>query len=147
MVRYHLTSHTELHVRADIVRAFNEEANDFLQMMPADHFEYGATINLPEWKKSKSNHLMVSVNQVLKQYRVPEEADYVAPPSGYVLFNAEAGTILTFGKQAIHLSLNVTNLLNTSYRDYLNRFRYYADEQGRNVSLKIKVPFQFAKKN
>ncbi|MBL7913430.1 MAG: TonB-dependent receptor [Bacteroidia bacterium] len=147
MVRYHLTAHTELHVRADIVRAFNEEANDFLQMMPADHFEYGATINLPEWKKTKSNHLMVSVNQVLKQYRVPDEADYVAPPSGYVLLNAEAGTILTFGKQAIHLSLNVTNLLNTSYRDYLNRFRYYADEQGRNVSLKIKVPFQFAKKN
>ena len=32
------------------------------------------------------------------------------------------------------------NLLNTSYRNYMNRFRYYADEMGRNISIRLKMP-------
>ena len=43
-----------------------------------------------------------------------------------------------------YLSLSVTNLLNTSYREYLNRFRYYADEMGRNITLRIKIPFEIS---
>jgi iron complex outermembrane recepter protein len=35
----------------------------------------------------------------------------------------------------------VTNLTNVSYRDYLNRFRYYMDDLGRNISLRVMVPF------
>lgn len=35
------------------------------------------------------------------------------------------------------VNLRVSNALNADYRDYLNRFRYYADDQGRNISLKV----------
>ena len=38
------------------------------------------------------------------------------------------------------IGVGVDNLLNTSYRDYLNRFRYYTDEMGTNVSLRVKIP-------
>ena len=46
-------------------------------------------------------------------------------------------------KYDIQVGLSINNILNTSYRDYLNRFRYFADEMGRNISLKIKIPFRF----
>jgi iron complex outermembrane receptor protein len=39
------------------------------------------------------------------------------------------------------LSLRVSNALNAAYRDYLNRFRYYADDQGRNISFKLAYSF------
>jgi iron complex outermembrane receptor protein len=35
----------------------------------------------------------------------------------------------------------ITNLLNTSYRNNLNRLRYYADDLGRNVLLNIKFNY------
>jgi iron complex outermembrane receptor protein len=41
----------------------------------------------------------------------------------------------------MNVGIGVNNLLNTSYRDYLNRFRYYTDEMGTNVTLRLKIPF------
>jgi len=35
------------------------------------------------------------------------------------------------------VNLNVNNILNTNYRNYLNRQRYYADELGRNFNLQF----------
>jgi iron complex outermembrane receptor protein len=31
--------------------------------------------------------------------------------------------------------------LDVSYREYLNRFRFYADELGRNFNIKIKINY------
>ena len=55
--------------------------------------------------------------------------------------NFVMGFVVPIKNQSITFNLVVDNLLNTTYRDYLNRFRYYSDELGRNISLKIKVPF------
>jgi iron complex outermembrane receptor protein len=35
----------------------------------------------------------------------------------------------------------VSNLLNTSYRDYMDRFRYFTDAIGRSISLRLKYRF------
>jgi iron complex outermembrane receptor protein len=64
---------------------------------------------------------------------VEKGSDYAAPPAGYYLVNLNAG--MTYKK--LEVSLRISNALNAAYRDYLNRFRYYADDQGRNISLKI----------
>jgi iron complex outermembrane receptor protein len=39
------------------------------------------------------------------------------------------------------LSFGVDNHFDVRYRDYLSRFRFFADEPGRNVSLRVSVPF------
>jgi iron complex outermembrane receptor protein len=44
-------------------------------------------------------------------------------------------------KLPVTVSLSVDNLLDTAYRDYLNRYRYYADDAGRNITIRVKVPF------
>jgi iron complex outermembrane receptor protein len=37
-------------------------------------------------------------------------------------------------------------MLNTRYRNYMNRWRYFADEAGINFSIKLKIPFNINQK-
>jgi iron complex outermembrane receptor protein len=91
--------------------------------------------------KVKSIFLQLGTSFIDKQYRTPKNVDYVAAPNAYFLINFDLGFVVPIKNQSITFNLVVDNLLNTTYRDYLNRFRYYSDELGRNISLKIKVPF------
>jgi iron complex outermembrane receptor protein len=58
-----------------------------------------------------------------------------------MLVNAEGGFTVALAGHPFTLGLNVSNALNTTYRDYLNRLRYYADDPGRNVMLRLKYEF------
>ncbi|MEZ0483640.1 TonB-dependent receptor [Fibrella aquatica] len=79
---------------------------------------------------------------VARQARVPANSDFAPPPPAYSLWTASAGGTLIFtDRQSVDISLTVTNLFDVQYRDYLNRFRYYADDLGRNVALRLKWGF------
>jgi iron complex outermembrane receptor protein len=41
----------------------------------------------------------------------------------------------TFGKTNATVAFSIQNILNTNYRDYLNRQRFFADEMGRNFQI------------
>ena len=45
----------------------------------------------------------------------------------------------TIVKKPNQLRKEVVNLLNQTYRDYMNRFRYFNDEPGRSINLRIKL--------
>ena len=45
------------------------------------------------------------------------------------------------GKTQLTTSLAVNNVLNTNYRDYLNRQRFFADDLGRNIILQVKLNY------
>ena len=47
----------------------------------------------------------------------------------------------TSNKTALTVGLEISNLLNTSYRNYLNRLRLYADDLGRNFLLTFKLNY------
>jgi len=68
--------------------------------------------------------------------------DVSTPPEDYFLLGFEASTTFTpFSYGSMQASLRINNLLNTSYRDYLNRLRYYSDNLGRNVMLQLKYNY------
>ena len=85
-----------------------------------------------------------STTAVTQQRNVPLNSDYIAPPKGYLLMNLDLGTSFLVKKQIVSINLSVINLANTVYRDYLNRFRYYSNELGRNFTVRIKVPFSIS---
>lgn len=68
--------------------------------------------------------------------------DISSPPPSYHLlhFYSEATFILS-EKTNLNISLGVNNLLNTAYRNYLNRLRFYADELGRNITLQLQLNY------
>lgn len=108
-----------------------------------------------DWKKSG---VSLTNLYVAKQNRVPTKVifkdipaneiifnqyggDFAPPPPAYMLWSAAFTQQLRVNRQPLSLSLTVTNLLNTTYRDYLNRFRYFADEMGRNFVIRAKYVF------
>ena len=79
----------------------------------------------------------------LKQFRFVDGSDFIPPPKAYTLIGFEAAATFMLNHQPFIVGLSVSNLLNVKYRDYLSRFRYYTDEMGRNISVKIKIPLSF----
>ena len=63
--------------------------------------------------------------------------DFLAPPGAYSLVGMDMSAKRRLGKTALRLGLSVDNLLNSVYRDYLDRQRYFSDAMGRNVKVKI----------
>ena len=63
------------------------------------------------------------------------------PPNGYHLLNFSSGFEFNMSKTKVNLNFSIDNVLNQSYRNYLNRLRYYADDLGRNFKVQIKINY------
>ncbi len=143
------------------VRADNLQRREPIYQMPSDRLTFLAHYHLPNASFLKTNFIEIGMTLVRRQDRfptLPEPKDLppffpdaeayrnylcliVQPPAGYALFNLSAGTELSFGAQSLFISLSVQNLFNQRYRDYLSRFRYFADDAGRNIILRLHAPF------
>jgi iron complex outermembrane receptor protein len=70
------------------------------------------------------------------------EVDVSTPPPGYYLLNFYTEKEFNlFKKVQTRMAFTVQNILNTNYRDYLNRQRFYADDLGRNIQIQFKFNY------
>ena len=138
---YHLNSTIEWKIKSSLLRAWNTSKNEWLQLMPSDRVESEIGFHIDRNQKIKHLYIGPSVQYVSKQTRVPSNADFVAPPAAYWLVNLTAAMHFRIGKQHAELGCTVTNLTNSSYRDYMDRFRYFADAIGRSISIRLKYKF------
>ncbi|NMH89415.1 TonB-dependent receptor [Flavivirga algicola] len=68
--------------------------------------------------------------------------DISTPPPAYHLLHFQSDiTLEVFNKTKLNISLNIKNVFNTSYRENLNRLRYFADDLGRNFMLQLKLNY------
>ncbi len=68
--------------------------------------------------------------------------DFAPSPAAYNLLKMAVTKKLKFAAtKSLDLALTIQNLLNQSYRDYMNRQRYYADDLGRNIAIKAHYSF------
>jgi iron complex outermembrane receptor protein len=111
-----------------------------LVYMPSNRIKSELNYQFKNYQKMSNSTLSVSCNYVARQHRAPPKLDYKEPPNAYILFEMKYSTDFQIGKQNATLILGVNNLLNTRYRDYLDRFRYYCDAPGRNFYLKLTIP-------
>lgn len=138
---YALFSKLDIAAKTSLLYAYNQTIHDYLINTPSNRISIDLKLHSPSLKKLIEPYFQTSFLMVSKQYNVPQNVDYVASPKGYSLLNFDAGTSLKVNGQLISFNLSVTNALNTVYRDYLNRFRYFSNEVGRNIVLRVKVPF------
>jgi len=119
--------------------------------MPSTNFS-----NTISYQNDKLKGLKISLQQTtfLKQNRYPDYNFYTfnpvtqqdvfidisTPPSGYTLFNFNSSAnFKVFKSNTLKVEFNVENIFNVSYRNYLNRMRYFADDLGRNFNIKLKL--------
>ena len=125
------------------LNARNKKLNDWLILMPANRLSNEITYSIKDGKKITNTYISAEMMNVMQQKNVPGDVngkqDYKAPPAAYTLLSLNAATTLTIYKKPVTVSIGVRNLLNTVYRDYLNGFRYFTDEMGRNISVRLKI--------
>jgi iron complex outermembrane receptor protein len=126
---------------AGIVRGDDMANSTPLYQMPADHFKISTEFHYSRCWIMTNMSFETSCTIVLRQTRVPAFPDYAPPPAGYALFDVAAGAVIAFGGSNIHVQLSVHNVFDTMHRDYLSRLRYFIDDPGRNIGLRIRVPF------
>lgn len=141
--------------KISVVRAWNKIANDWLIQMPAERYENELKYQFADKTNWKETYVKISWINVREQTRIPQtgnipilkpngstvmEADYAPPPSAYHLFAIEGGSHVEVFKQKVEWIFTINNFLNNAYRDYMNAFRYYSDEMGRNFSIRLKIP-------
>ena len=88
-------------------------------------------------------HAKVTHRFVAKQTRFDAKADLIDhTPPAYQLWGAElsANFVMRNGHH-LHILLTADNIFNLTYREYTNRFRYYAHDLGRDVRLMLTWDF------
>jgi iron complex outermembrane receptor protein len=121
--------------------------------MPATNFN-----NRISYVNENLNQLTIGLSHktILQQNRFPDynfstfnatiqQESYVdisSTPPTYSLFGLHTSAVFNiFSEGKLQLEFNIENMFNESYREHLNRLRYYADDLGRNYNLKIKINY------
>lgn len=127
-------------------------ANDLaLINIPAANFSNTLLFSKPEWKGLE---LSLQSQYVFQQNEVPPNISVFSPeqqeevilaintaPEAYHVLNFNSKMVFNLGSSALTTSITVNNLLNTNYREYLNRQRFFADDLGRNIILQLKLNY------
>jgi len=92
-------------------------------------------------KKLENLELEINNKYVFRQNRILISQDFVAAPEAYNLVGMTFSGDLQLSSNRLRIVASVDNLLNTTYRDYLNRQRYFADDLGVNFTLGLSLKF------
>ena len=123
-----------------IVRAQGRDTGDQLIGTPADHMTLTAIGRLPTMGAIQKTEIKVKADLVAKQSLVNERQDFVPTPEGYTLWSASIETEIG-QKQPVRIGIEGHNLLDTTYREYTSLLRYFGDQPGRDV--RVRVGFDF----
>ena len=136
-----LHANLSLESKGAVLYGFNTNDREWLIFMPSNRLQSGITYAMPQMGTFKKNYLSVHHIFVARQDRVPPNQDFLPPPPSYHLAELSFGTSIPIKKYVLSLGCNLKNLGNTRYREYLNRFRYFTDEVGSDVQLRVKLSF------
>ena len=99
------------------------------------------TYNAPDLGAFEKSFATITGTYVARQRHFNEAADFIAPPPAYFLLGAELGTETAIADQQVRFALQGANLTNARYRDYTSLNRYFADEPGWQLWLRMSVFF------
>ena len=125
---------------------------------PLINIPSASTRNTIAYRIPEVNNLKLSLesNYVFRQNEFPntnfdvfipetntlQEVDISTPPDAYHLVNFRSSIDFSIKDISnLNVGLMVNNLFDTSYREYLNRQRYFADDLGRNILLQLKFNY------
>lgn len=139
---YQLSKAVNVIAKGSAVNGFNETFQDFMVFIPPYRGEVAARWQpqFATFLKNNAVYGQITGSFTATQTRVNPNSDFVPPPQGYALAALELGADVAIGKQLININFQINNIFNTSYREYMNRYRYFADEPGRNFIVRVKIP-------
>jgi len=161
---WQLSSQFKISSKISLLRATDERNDDFLVFIPSNRYEVGLRFEEPIRYALKSFFFETKVKYIAQQHRTPRvitvseikaaneqgddlfandnsNFDFMEAPAGYYLWNASSGFSVKKENVRYDFRIAAENILNSTYREYTNRFRYYANDIGNNFILSIKCIF------
>ncbi len=134
-------------VKYSYLKGRDAENKEALVFMPSNRI-YGSlalrgkkAFKLTEKIRIEDSELEINNKIVFNRKDIRSDQDFVLPPATYNLVGMKLSTNVIFRNYKLRCFVKADNVLNTEYRDYLNRLRYFADDQG--ISVSAGVNFQF----
>lgn len=139
LIKYNLVpKKLSLSVNGSFIYARNITQQSHLPFIPANRFQWDA-----EYVFLKIKHmtprLLVSFLHVNQQKNNTGAIELLPPPNSYQIWNISLSGEALINEHLWAFSVGVDNLLNTSYRDYLDRLRFYANAPGRGFVLRVQL--------
>jgi iron complex outermembrane recepter protein len=154
LLGWSLSKHLQYSGKFAYLHARDISRNDRLIFIPPANMEHSLMVQADIGKLERF-FLKVSVPTVFHQSRAPRtvypseipddttESVYdIAPaPPSYTLLQIESGIRFPLKDHQLQVSVSAENITNTTYRNYMNRLRYFADDVGRNFIVRLKYTF------
>jgi iron complex outermembrane receptor protein len=137
LVAYEPVPKIKLVLKGSWLRGQNISANIPLVLMPAPRAQGSFTYMLADIKGFRSNNITLNARYVTRQNHLSDDQDFLPAPADYLLFGFNVSTSFSFDHSTLKISISGENALNKRYRDYLNRLRYFSDDAGMNLVLRI----------
>lgn len=159
-----LNSHWSVNPKATWLWVSDVRNDDYLAFIPPNRYDVAVRYEVAKIKHLQNFFVESKLKYTAKQHRAPRTItvrefsdaiengtdplqgstanfDFMDAPPAYWLWNVSAGVSVNGKKLHYDFRLSAENLLNTRYREYTNRFRYYADDMGSNFLVSIKCTF------
>jgi iron complex outermembrane receptor protein len=141
LISYAISPHLKTTLIASFLKGDDVREDLPLIFMPPNNALLKIKYAFSDASQWRNSFIGASGKLVTRQNHLLPEQDFKATPDGYFLLGFEAGTSYNWKLSTLDIGLRIDNALNTVYRDYLNRLRYFADDLGINVSLRTTLHF------
>jgi len=129
-----LPSSFSIQASADVVHARNTIDDSALPFVPPMR-----ALTTVRWdERAPGRYASLTAEWNARQTRTFR--DDFAPPAWSVI-SAAAGTGVMTSRGLVFVDVSVRNLLNTSYRDFMSRYKQFADAAGRAIVVKLSADF------
>lgn len=136
-LEWHLSDLVHFRSSADYTNAQNLDIDQPLPFIPPFRVSYNLRLE-PEVGGLDAAYFTVGGESNARQTRT-DELDFA--PAGYTLFNLGGGIAVPFSGRKLNLDLSIRNLFDKSYTNFMSRYKEFALDMGRNVSLRTSIGF------
>ncbi len=129
--------HFQYDLKGSLIWANEQHTGRYLPYIPSFHLMQSIGYTLPKWRRLEEVGVRLNHKYVAKQNRFDAETDLVSfTPSAYHLFGLEMGITLPINQtHRLTFLVESSNIFNKQYKEYTNRFRYYAHDAGRDIRI------------
>ena len=135
VIKYEISERLNVESSWGYIHGQNTTQNLPLNFMPPLNVQNTFDYEVAQWKNWRNVNLSILHRYTAQQWNWSSSLDLIEPPESYHIFDLYISATLKVVNYKPQFRMGIENIFNTSYRDYLNRQRYFANDLGRNFTL------------
>lgn len=138
---YYINPQLYTSFKCSFVKGYDQVSKNTLVYTPPTNIGAAIAYQAGHFLFLENLGIELSNKYVFKQVGLSPEQDFAPPPPAYNLLGLKITAQKLLKTHNFNFYVKVDNLLNTRYRDYLNRLRYFADDLGINCIVGCSYTF------